>query len=247
MIDLSVTQHMPITAGLPAPARDWALFLDLDGTLLDIAPTPDAVIVPPDLVTDLTSVSKALGGALAIVSGRGLDTIDSLLAPLRLPVGSEHGALVRLPNGAYDEVELKVPEDWKTALHDLVAACPGVLAEIKSHNIVAHYRNAPSHEEDVRRLINRLVACDPQNFALLEAKMAFEILPRQVTKGHVVDCLMNVEPFRGRIPVFIGDDITDEDGFAAAIKLGGIALHVASSFAGRPSEVRHWLKRFTDL
>ncbi|MGB8277529.1 MAG: trehalose-phosphatase [Methylovirgula sp.] len=247
MVDRAFAPRLHVAAFPPAPMRDWALFLDLDGTLLDIASTPDAVTVPPDLVKDLASVSKALGGALAIVSGRVLDDIDRLLTPLQLPVGSEHGAVVRLPNGFYDEVELKVPEDWVTALRDLAARCPGVLAEAKRHNVVAHYRNAPSHEDEVRRIVNTLVACDPANFELLEAKMAFEIRPREVTKARAVHTLMNVDPFRGRIPVFVGDDMTDEDGFTAAIELGGIALDVASAFAGRPCDVRNWLKRFADL
>lgn len=247
MVNSSFAPCLHVAAFPPAPARDWALFLDLDGTLLDIAPTPDAVVVPDDLVEDLAAASKALGGALAIVSGRSLDNIDFLLMPLRLPVGAEHGAIVRLPNGAYDEVELKVPEDWTIALRHLADKCPGVLAEVKRHNVVAHYRNAPSHEEEVRRVVSGLVAKDPSNFELLEAKMACEIRPRKVTKAHAVYSLMNVEPFSGRIPVFVGDDATDEDGFEAVIELGGIALDVASSFAGRPFEMRRWLKRFADL
>lgn len=247
MVDPAVTSRMPIAAVPPAPARNWALFLDLDGTLLDIAATPDAVVVPDDLVADLASASKVLGGALAIVSGRALDNIDSLLSPLHLPVGSEHGAVIRLPNGFCDEVALKVPDDWKIALHDLAAACPGVLAEAKPHNVVAHYRNAPSHEAEVRRVVSGLVAFDPENFELLETKMAFEIRPRRVTKGRAVHSLMNTVPFYGRVPVFVGDDTTDEDGFRAALGLGGIALDVAPAFAGRPFEVRAWLKRFAEL
>src|SRR5579872_5902998 len=92
----------------PEPAADWALFLDLDGTLLDIAGTPDAVVVPKDLIEDIAAVSKRLGGALAIVSGRTLDNIDRLLAPLKLPIACEHGGTIRLPNGFFDEVELEV-------------------------------------------------------------------------------------------------------------------------------------------
>jgi trehalose 6-phosphate phosphatase len=247
MVDPSFMPHLKIAAFPPAPLPNWALFLDLDGTLLDIAPVPDQVIVPEDLVEDLARAHKVLGGALAIVSGRGLADIDRLLAPLHLPVGSEHAAIVRLPNGFYDEVELKVPDAWKHSLSELATACPGVLAETKRHNVVAHYRNAPAYEETVRQAVAKLVANDPENFELLEAKMAFEIRPRLVTKGRAVHALMNVEPFTGRVPVFIGDDRTDEDGFAAVIEQGGIALDVGLSFAGRPSEVRAWLKRFADL
>lgn len=228
----------------PEPAADWALFLDLDGTLLDIAGTPDAVVVPKDLIEDIAAVSKRLGGALAIVSGRTLDNIDRLLAPLKLPIACEHGGTIRLPNGFFDEVELEVPAAWKQALHDLAARRPGVLSETKRHNVVAHYRNAPSYEDELRQTVTSLVASDPANFELLEAKMAFEIRPRKVTKARAVHALMNVEPFHGRMPVFVGDDRTDHDGFAAAIELGGIALDVGIAFGGSPENVRHWLKRF---
>lgn len=231
----------------PAPKRDFALFLDIDGTLLDIAPTPDAVQVPNDLARDLARAAAVLGGALAVVSGRDLADIDALLAPLHLPLGSEHGAVIRLPNRFFDEVPTSVPEEWKLALRNLAEACPGVLAEAKHHNVVAHYRNAPRYAEAVRDMVRALVAEDPANFELLEAKMAFEIRPRHVSKARAVYELMNVAPFSGRVPVFVGDDLTDQDGFAAAVERGGLALDVAEAFAGRPAEVRLWLKRFADL
>jgi trehalose 6-phosphate phosphatase len=230
----------------PAPRRDWALFLDLDGTLLDIARTPAAVVVPRDLIADLEAAAAALGGALAIVSGRDLRDVDNLLAPLRLPAAGEHGAIVRLPNGGRDEVAIQVPRDWIEALLRLQETCPGVFTELKSHNVVAHFRNAQAYEATVRRVVSDLVSRDPA-FELLEAKMAVEIRPRAVTKARAVDCLMEVEPFAGRIPVFVGDDKTDHDGFAAAVARGGIALDVAHVFAGRPDKVRAWLKRVTEI
>jgi trehalose 6-phosphate phosphatase len=231
----------------PAPQKHWALFLDLDGTLLDIAATPRAVVVPGDLVADLEAAAATLGGALAIVSGRDIREVDTLLYPLRLPAAGEHGAIVRLPDGARDEVTLKVPDDWAKALYGLQETCPGVWTELKSHNVVVHYRNAPAHEAAVRRVASELVARDPQSFELLEAKMAVEIRPRAVTKARAVDRLMEVEPFAGRTPVFIGDDATDRDGFGAAIERGGIALDVAVFFAGRPRDVRAWLKRVAQI
>lgn len=235
------------TAEQPAPQRDWALFLDLDGTLLDIAATPAEVVVPRDLIADLEAAAAALNGALAIVSGRDLGDIDQLLAPLRLPAGGEHGAIVRLPDGRCDEITIKVPDDWMKTLLRLQETCPGVLAEAKAHNVVAHFRNASAHEATVRRAAAELVARDPGSFELLEAKMAVEIRPRAVTKARAVECLMTVEPFFGRVPVFVGDDATDHDGFGAAIGRGGIALHVAHSFAGRPNQVRAWLKRVAEV
>jgi len=245
MVDAELMRHA--AALPPMPQRHWALFLDLDGTLLDIAATPHAVVVPGDLVADLQAAAAALGGALAIVSGRGLRELDTLLHPLRLPAAGEHGAIVRLPDGARDEVARKVPDDWTKALYGLQETCPGVVTELKSHNVVAHYRNAPSHEATVRRVASELVARDPQSFELLEAKMAVEIRPREVTKARAVDRLMAVEPFRGRTPVFVGDDATDEDGFEAAVQRGGIALDVGTFFAGRPHEVRAWLKRVAQI
>lgn len=240
MVDSALVRHAAVLP--PMPQRHWALFLDLDGTLLDIAATPQEVVVPADLVSDLQRAAAALGGALAIVSGRRLLDIDTLLHPLRLPAGGEHGAVVRLPDGAHDEIGLKVPDDWAKALRHLEEACPGVLTEVKTHNVVAHYRNAPACEAAVRRVASELVAYDPQSFELLEAKMALEIRARAVTKARAVDCLMAVEPFCGRIPVFVGDDATDEDGFEAVVELGGIALDVGMFFGGRPREVRAWLK-----
>jgi trehalose 6-phosphate phosphatase len=231
----------------PAPRREWALFLDLDGTLLDIATTPAAVVVPRDLTADLEAAAAALAGALAIVSGRDLRDVDSLLAPLRLPAAGEHGAVVRLPDGARDEVAIQVPSDWIEALLRLQETCPGVLTELKTHNVVVHFRNALTHEAAVRRVASELVSRDVASFELLEAKMAVEIRPRAVTKARAVDCLMKVEPFAGRIPVFVGDDATDHDGFGGAIAHGGIALDVAHVFAGRPDEVRAWLKRVAEI
>lgn len=234
-------------AAPPVPRRDWALFFDLDGTLLDIATTPDGVVVPRDLVADLQAAAATLGGALAVVSGRDLGEIDDLLWPLRLPAGGEHGAVVRLPGGSSDEVALKVPEDWIGELRRLAESCPGVLIELKPHNVVAHYRNAPAHAATVRGLVSGLVCRDSNGFELLDAKMAVEIRARAVNKARAVDCLMQVEPFAGRIPVFVGDDTTDRDGFGAAIERGGIALDVGVSFAGRPDKVRAWLKRIAQI
>lgn len=232
---------VPIAAP-PAPKANWALFLDLDGTLLDIAPAPDRVVVPPDLVQDLGAASVALGGALALVSGRMLSEVDALLAPLRLPGAGEHGADIRLPNGQRDEVDAKVPSDWVELLIAAAADKQGILIERKTHSVVAHYRRAPKHEEFFRELCVRLVGPRATEFEVLSGKMMFEIRPRTVTKARPVERLMAIEPFRGRRPVFVGDDMTDEDGFRAASAFGGEGLDVFARFAGRPSEVRQWLK-----
>lgn len=242
MIDPFFMPRLVPIAAPPEPRADWALFLDLDGTLLDIAATPDRVVVPPELLRDLAAASVALGGALAIVSGRMLSEVDSLLAPLRLPGAGEHGGVIRLPDGQRDEADAKVPVDWIEALIEAGAAKAGVLIERKTHSVVAHYRRAPKHEDYFRELCRQLVQGQEQDFEVLHGKMAFEIRPRTVTKARPVERLMRLEPFRGRHPVFVGDDVTDQDGFRAAEAFGGEGLDVFLCFGGRPAEVRHWLK-----
>lgn len=247
MIDPFLTPRLVPIAAPPSPQANWALFLDLDGTLLDIAPAPDRVVVPPDLVRDLTAASVALNGALAVVSGRMLSEVDALLAPLRLAGAGEHGADIRLPNGQRDEVDAKVPVDFVDALIAAAADKPGILIEQKTHSVVAHYRRAPKYEMYFRDLCLRLVDGREQAFEILAGKMMYEIRPRTVTKARPVERLMALEPFRGRRPMFVGDDVTDEDGFRAAASFGGEGLDVFVRFAGRPAEVRRWLKTVAAL
>lgn len=247
MMDTFFAPRLVQVAAPPCPKANWALFLDLDGTLLDIAPSPDRVVVPPDLVRDLGAASVALGGALALVSGRMLSEVDSLLSPLRLPGAGEHGADIRLPNGQRDEVDAKVPPEWVDALIAAAADKQGVLIERKTHSVVAHYRRAPKYEGFFYETCLRLVAGREAEFEILAGKMMFEMRPRTVTKARPVERLMALEPFRGRRPVFVGDDLTDEDGFRAAASFGGEALDVFTRFAGKPAEVRQWLKLVASL
>jgi trehalose 6-phosphate phosphatase len=243
MIDPFFLPRMYRVADPPAPKANWALFLDLDGTLIDIAQTPDAVEVPDDLPDRLAAASQALGGALAIASGRLLAEIDQLLSPLKLPAAGEHGAVIRLPDGVYDELDCKIPFDWVETLVAASTNMPGVLIERKAHSVVAHYRRAPRYVDELRQIAVRLVNLAPVSFEILEAKMALELRPRTVSKARAVNRLMQCYPFKGRVPVFVGDDLTDHDGFKAAEAMGGLAVDVFQRFAGRPQEVRSWLKQ----
>lgn len=243
---LTVSKTCQPDIAAPKPRPDWALFLDIDGTLLDIAPRPDAVEVPANLAATLAEARSWLGGALAIVSGRTIAEIDALMAPLRLPCVGEHGAIIRRPDGATDRAgpDHKVPSAWKASLHAAAGRWPGVLIEEKTYGVAVHFRQAPGLEREVRDLVDTLVAEDSDRFEALPASMAFEIRHRALTKAIAVDEFMTQPPFAGRVPVFVGDDVTDEDGFRAARAMGGLGLNVGNSFGGQPSRVRRWLGDF---
>ena len=231
---------------MPTPRPDWALFLDIDGTLLDIAARPGDVEVPNMLAPTLALAKSWLGGALAIASGRTLAEIDRLMAPLRLACVGEHGAVVREPDGAIIRAgaERAVPPAWRARLHAAVREWPDVLVEEKAYGVAVHYRLAPGRQTEVRDLVESVAGQDAAKFEVLPASMAFEIRHRSLTKAVAVNRFMTQPPFAGRIPVFVGDDVTDEDGFRAAVAMGGLALNVNDSFSGRPSEVRRWLGGF---
>lgn len=230
----------------PQPCADWALFLDIDGTLLDIAETPQAVHVPVTLVPELARVSAGLDGALAVVSGRPLAQIDKLISPIVLPCASDHGAVIRIPGGdiRFADTRLAVPLIVKSKLQAAVRNWQGVFVEEKPYSAVIHFRQAPEREHDAKMIMDRVLTEVPDEFEVLPASMAFEIRNRAITKGVAVSKLMSLAPFTGRIPVFVGDDVTDEDGFRTAREMGGIALNVNVVFGGRASEVRRWLETF---
>lgn len=233
---------MPVSAS----TETYAVFLDIDGTLLDIAPSPQAVVVPAGLTEALIRLHDALDGALAFVSGRKLDDVDRLFAPLRTAVAAEHGAIVRLPDGKVEEANVVVPQAWGTMLKQLAARHPGVLIEEKAHSIVAHYRLAPEAEPIVRQAVNEIAASASDCFDILPARMAYELCGRDVSKGAAVRRLMRIAPFAGRKPIYIGDDVTDEPAIAAAQQAGGLGLHVARDFAGQPTRVRTWVKSLVE-
>lgn len=226
----------------PAPdvmRRDAALLIDFDGTLVDFAPTPDAVSVTPALRTLLSDLEQCVGGAMAIVTGRALTDIDSMLAPLSVPVAAEHGGVMRVGADIWRPELPDVPAGWRDAAARLAAAHPGALVEAKPRGFVLHVRRVPAALNSVRAALQRLVSADAR-FELLDAAMAIEVRPRGADKGTAVLQLMSRPPFAGRAPVFVGDDVTDEDGMRAARALGGCGLRVADVF-GSPAGVRAWL------
>jgi len=223
------------------PIACAALFLDFDGTLVDIAPRPDAVHVPPELPPLLLDLAAGLGGALAVVSGRPLRDLDHFL-PVPIAKAGDHGAALRAdPAAPAERPDLPAPPpDWRARAAALVAGNPGALIEDKAHGFVLHYRLAPELGPEAKALLSALVGQAPDDFTLLEARMAWEVRPRGPSKGSAVRKLMARPPFAGRVPVFIGDDVTDEEGMAACRDLGGQGMRLQDAF-GTPSALRAWL------
>jgi trehalose 6-phosphate phosphatase len=240
MADLITLPPPPRVPGL-GPIPDAALFLDFDGTLVEIAARPDAVVVPEQLPPLLRRLTDGLGGALAVVSGRALSALDHFL-PVPIPKAGDHGASLRpdpfAPPIPADFAE--VPPAWRDAADALVARHPGALVEDKEHGFVIHYRLAPELEDAARDLLAGFVARDPEAFDLLEARMAWELRPRGASKATAVHALMARAPFAGRTPVFIGDDVTDEQGMEAARSHGGHGWRLDDMF-GTPAVLRQWL------
>jgi trehalose 6-phosphate phosphatase len=229
-----------MTGLLPKLPDRAALLLDLDGTLLDIAPTPDAVVVPPSLPPVLQALRARLGDALAIVTGRPVEQVEALLPGVAYAVAGEHGGAIRFgPEAALQRPDLPaLPGHWLEAAERAVAAHPGALLEAKARGFAVHYRLAPDAGEPLRQAL--LAILDPQSHRLLPARMAWEVKPRGADKGTAVAALMARPPFAGRTPVYVGDDVTDEDGMREARAAGGFGFQVEEVFGG-PAGVRAWL------
>jgi trehalose 6-phosphate phosphatase len=225
------------------PMDRTALLLDLDGTLLDIAPRPDLVVVPPGLLDTLHGLRDRLGGALAIVTGRTADVVDRLLGDGEFALAAEHGGTVRhAPGQALQRADSHLPDppaEWLAATERLAAAHPGAIMERKALGFTLHYRAVPEAGPAFRDALLALLAGSAA-FELLPGHMLWEVRPRGVDKGTAVRALMAQAPFAGRRPVFIGDDVTDEDGMRVTRAMEGAGLRVAPAF-GSAGGVRAWL------
>lgn len=210
------------------PADTCALFLDVDGTILDIAETPDAVQVDDHLRAVLRHLQVNLGGALALVSGRPIADLDRLFEPLHLPIAGLHGLERRAADGVIHRIDGAAGLDnLRSPLQIFAAARPGLVLEDKKLTLALHYRQAPTAETEARAFVEELVAgC--RGLEVLHGKMVLEIKPRQADKGAAILAFMNEPPYLGRKPVFIGDDVTDEDGFAIVNRMDGFSVRVGT-------------------
>lgn len=234
------------SGALPSIHASSALFLDFDGTLAELAPTPDAAYTSPGVLDSLATLSSALGGALAIVSGRSLADLDRLLAPLRLAAAAEHGAVLRFADGRMHFAEAPDLSDALHAGSELARAHPAVVLERKTMSVALHFRGAPHLAQTC---IDTLAATidDRPELELLHGKCLVEVRRAGIDKGSAIAALMASAPFAGRQPIFAGDDVTDEAGFAFVQESGGVAIKVADGHTiarhacESPEALRDWL------
>lgn len=240
---------------VPDPRANWALFLDFDGTLVDIADRPDAVVVDPGLPDLLRRVSQRLSGALAVVSGRPISEIDSFLQTAVVPVAGLHGVERREFEGdiRVGEVPDELIAEARERLSRYADGHDGVLLEDKGVGLVLHYRLAPEKQGECEAMTAAIAASSNGRLVVQPGKMVSELKARGHHKGHAVEAFLALPPFSGRTPVFVGDDVTDEAAFEVVNALDGISIRVGAQdgtvaryVAGGPEDIRKWLGRLAD-
>ena len=234
---------------VPSPRSDWAYFVDLDGTLLELATVPSDVHIDQDLRTIVTALAQVAGGAVAVITGRSIAEVDRLFPALQLAVAGQHGLERRSANGRTmqppeSDFALAAP---RNAMRALVTRHPGLLLEDKGLSLALHYRQVPALASYAHRVMHRWQSELGAAYCVQRGKRVVELKPAGHDKGAAIRTFMDEAPFRGRRPVFIGDDVTDEYGFDVINQLGGISVKVG---AGRTTAmwmmpdvtaVRRWL------
>jgi trehalose 6-phosphate phosphatase len=237
----------------PPPQRDWAYFFDLDGTLIEFAETPTAVRVTEELRSSLEQLHELVGGALALLTGRPIAEIDRLFPHRRLPVAGQHGVERRNAVGC---VTSHAPEQDLGPARQLLAQAifdkPGLLLEDKGLSLALHYRRAPDLAGFVHQTMEALLADLDAEYTLLQGKSVLELKPAGKDKGIAVLEFMGEPPFAGRTPAFVGDDATDEYGFATVNELRGHSIKVGPGDTrarwrlDNVKAVQQWLRSISD-
>ena len=243
--DASASTRLNLWLG--ARGQPCALFLDVDGTLLDFAESPTAVQVPGELRSALDCLHRLLGGALALVSGRSVTVLDQLFAPLRLPACGGHGAhwRVHADEPLHYAANARLAGSVRQRLQALAERHAGVLVEDKGSSLALHYRTAPTAGPLLAAALHALLAGPAgTGLRLLPGKMVLEVIGHEGDKAQAIQRFLRLRPFAGRRPLFIGDDVTDQPALALMPALGGLAQSVGCLLPGAqaafadPAEVR---------
>jgi trehalose 6-phosphate phosphatase len=239
------------SALLPAPRCDWAYGFDIDGTLVDIAPSPSAIVVERELQTLICELYEATNGAVALISGRSISDIDTIFHDTQLPVAGQHGLERRSADGTITRHDTQSEKlaFARQRLGEAIAAHPDLLLEDKGLSLALHYRAAPALASFAHRTMRNISLAVGGEFTLQSGKRVVELKPSGKDKGDAVRDFMHEEPFASRTAVFVGDDVTDEHGFTMVNAMGGHSIKVG---AGPTSArwrlpnvraVRSWLGR----
>jgi trehalose 6-phosphate phosphatase len=235
---------------------EFAILLDIDGTLLDIAATPHDVRVPPALRKTLATLKERTNGAIALVSGRSLSDIDLIFAPLKLSAVGGHGAEIRIgANGKANGVQSRfLDRKTRSRLIEVAEVDEGVIMEDKGYSVALHYRLAPDKKRAIEDAVAAICGELPAGTVeVLPGKAVIEIKKSGFNKGTALRALMTQQPFAGRKPIFIGDDVTDEAAFAIVPEFDGLAISVGRMVPGvaqrfeTPGDVRRWLERIAKI
>ncbi len=237
----------PPLLSVAGDAGRWALFLDFDGTLVELASTPEAIVVPSRLPALLQALSSRFSGALALVTGRSLCNLDRHLG-MAFPAAGQHGAQWRFaPDQLPRERHEPALEAVRRRVHELTKAWPGLVVEDKGATLAVHYRAVPEAGLPVRAALEDFARASAGALEVIAGKSVCEIRPAGADKGAALETFLSTPPFAGRLPLMLGDDVTDEAGFAAALRAGGAAIKVGEGESlapwrlPAPSSVRSWL------
>jgi len=249
MTKLIDPETIPDSRSTDAAEQQIALFLDFDGTLVEIAPSPEDVRLDRRVAPALETLRIQLGGALALVSGRPIAFLDEALAPHRFDIAGLHGAQIRADGEI--RAQSDAPDDMREALRDLVRFANshvGIIVEDKRISMALHWRLAPELQDEALDLMRRSAAKLGPGVRLQEGKAVAELVPAGASKGSAIAWLMATPAYAGRRPIFIGDDITDEDGFEAVNAMGGLSVRIgndrqshATLRIASPTALRHIL------
>jgi trehalose 6-phosphate phosphatase len=234
---------------IPAPDPSWAIFLDVDGTLVDLARRPDEIEPRPELIGTLGTLRNSF--PIALISGRRLSDLDRLIAPLRFPAAGQHGAERRSADGRIHlaGVSRGILDLVRADLSAWIKDRPGVVLEDKGLSLALHYRSAPHLERETAEMMGEAARRLGGAFVVMSGKKVVELKPSGHDKGSAIEAFLAEVPFMGRVPVFVGDDATDEEGFKVVNRLGGLSIKVGEEPTvarwrlASVSEVLEWLSR----